>query len=258
MASVDLTYIADLWEENQECLKQRLGQSDSALFGARWVFMPQVPAPRFNHVSKVRVSMAAVDELIAQCRSFFRLKGMPGCCIMTTPATQPSDLAERLYRLGFTTETVPVMIWDGRTLPSAPREVLVEVVSTEQELLVYRLIRQVFFPDASEQAVHHVRRGVQISYEIGARNYVAYLGGQPVGVGTLFCRGPMAGIYNMGTLPAHRGRGVATAIMAACLQDARELACTHVGLTPTVAGRPLYERLGFHEIYQERYCAERF
>lgn len=255
--AVDLAYVADLWEENQECLKQRLGQSDCALFGARWVFMPQVPAPRFNHVSKVRVPVSMVGDLLEECRHFFRARGLSMNCIMTTPATQPADLGDRLYRLGFTTETNPVMVWDGATLPDSPADVRVEEAPGAQAGLVYQLIRQVFFPDASEAAGQHLRRGVDVSYDIGAVNYVAYIGRQPVGAGTLFRRGLMGGIYNMCTLPAYRGRGVATALMEACLQGARAMGCTHVGLTPTTAGRPLYEKLGFREVYQERYFVER-
>ncbi len=256
--AVDLARVADLWEENQECLKQRLGHSDSARFGARWVFMPQVPAARFNHVSKVRVPSSMVNDLIDECRTFFRQNGLPLCCIMTTPATQPADLGERLYRLGFTTETNPVMIWDGRTLPEVPEGVRVELAPEEQCDLVYQLIRHVFFPDANRSAAHHLRRGVEVSYDLGARNYVAYIGDQPVGAGTLFRRGQMGGIYNMCTLPAYRGRGVATAIIAASLADASRLGCAYVGLTPTTQGRPLYEKLGFTEVYQERYFVERF
>ncbi|HYG59140.1 MAG TPA: hypothetical protein VD902_13855, partial [Symbiobacteriaceae bacterium] len=114
MSEVDLTRVADLWEENQECLKQQLGQSVSSRFGARWVLMPEAPFPRFNHISCVRVSPDAVDELVAEGRSFFRAHGIPHCCFMVTPATQPVDLGARLYRLGYTSETNPVMVWNGR------------------------------------------------------------------------------------------------------------------------------------------------
>jgi GNAT superfamily N-acetyltransferase len=66
----------------------------------------------------------------------------------------------------------------------------------------------------------------------------------------------MGGIYNMCTLPEYRGRGIARAILARCIQAAEESGCQMIGLTPTPMGRPLYERMGFRELYQERYFVE--
>lgn len=254
---LDLTHVADLWEENQEYLKQRLGQSESTQFGARWVVMPEAPYPRFNHASRIRISADQTEDLVEACRHFFRDQGLPISCLMVTPATCPVDLGARLYRLGFTSETNPVMLWDGTPLPPVAPLVTVDRAPRDQAGMVFELIRRVFFPNATPKSLTMGRRGVDISYEIDAVNYVAYFCGRPAGAGMLFCRGEMAGIYNMCTLPEFRGRGIATAILNAIVADARDRGCTHVGLTPTTMGRPLYERLGFREIYQERYFVER-
>ena len=254
---LDLVRVADLWEENQEYLKQRLGQSHSTKFGARWVTMPETPYPRFNHVSRIRVRQELVGPLIAESRAFFRERGLLGSCLLITPATQPLDLGNQLYRLGFTAEVNPVMIWDGTPVRWINPQVTVERAARGQAEQVFELIRRVFFPGANEATLMMGRRGVETSYDVGALNYIAYYEGRPVGAGMLFCWGGMGGIYNMCTLPEFRGRGVAKAVMAACLADARALQCEYVGLTPTVMGRPLYEQLGFREHYQERYFVER-
>lgn len=257
MKPLDLVRVADLWEENQEYLKQRLGQSHSTRFGARWVTMPETPYPRFNHVSRIRVQQEAVGPLVAESRAFFREQRVPNSCLLVTPATLPSDLGNQLYRLGFTAEINPVMIWDGTPVRWTNPAVEVLRAPRSQVEQVFELIRRVFFPSANEATLAMGRRGVETSYDVGAHNYIAYCEGRPVGAGMLFCWGGMGGIYNMCTLPEFRGRGVARAIMAACLSDARALHCEHVGLTPTAMGRPLYEQLGFRELYQERYFVER-
>lgn len=255
---MDLIRAADLWEENQEYLKQCLGYSNSSRYGAHWVLMPDVPFPKFNHASRIRLAPEAVDGLVAECRDFFRTRRLPFCSIMTTPATEPADLPARLYRLGFTSETNPVMLWDGTPIEGAAPEIRVEAVGPAHSAQLFDLIQAVFFPGAGYETLTMGRRAVAISYEIGARNYIAYWKGQPAGAGMLYCRNGMGGIYNMCTLPQYRERGLATAILAAIMADAAGLGCEGVGLTPTAMGRPLYERLGFREIYEERYFMERF
>lgn len=255
---MDLAYLADLWEENQESLKQHLGESDSHAFGARWVLMPTAPYPRFNHVGCIRIAGDQVDDLVASARQFYMEHGIRMAAFLTTPATQPPDLAARLIQRGFWTESVPVMVWDGTPLPAfhPPGLRVVTMVPGEIDLF-WSVMRQVFFPGAAGAPLAAGRRGVEISCAIGATNYVAFLGQQPVGAGTLYIRGKMGGVYNLCTLPAFQRLGVATAVLRACLADALAAGCEYVGLTPTEMGRRLYERLGFREAYREVYLSQR-
>jgi len=255
---VELAVVADLWEENQEFLRQRLGKSESLMFGARWILTPEVPVPRFNHVSMVRVSSESVPDLVSECRDFFQLRGLPAYCFLVTPATQPVNLDHRLSAMGFAMQTNPVMIWDGKTYPSENTSVVVVPAPESMAGLVHWLIRQVFFPSMTDADGQHLRQGVRVTYDIGARNFVAYLDNEPVGVASVFCHRGMAGIYNMGTVHRCRGRGVASALMTACLAEASRQGCRYVGLTPTPVGRPMYNRFGFRELYLERYMAKPF
>lgn len=255
---MDLVQLADLWEENQECLKQHLGRSDSREFGARWVYMPTVPTPRYCHVSRIRVEEGEVDQLIAAARDFFRERGIPACSLLVTPATRPASLGVRLLRLGFRAESNPVMLREAGAPVRVWRNqsVRVERAAPGQLDLFWDLLRQTFFAGAPPDVLAEGRRGAEISFAIGAVNYIAYLDGQPAGAGTLFLRGPMGGIYNMCTLPRFRRCGVASAVLAACIADGGALGCRVLGLTPTPMGRPLYERLGFREVYQELYFSQ--
>lgn len=257
VTAVDLVRVADLWEENQEHLKQQLGHSDSRRFGAHWVLMPESPFPRFNHAGCVRVEQGEVAGLITECRAFFREQGVPTCALLVSPATQPVDLGQRLQGLGFSCELNPVMIWQGKELPVASPRIRVERAGADKEALVFHLLQRVFFPGASEDNLEAGRRGVRVAYAIGAIHYIAYWENRPAGAGMLFPHGGMGGIYNMCTLPEFRGQGVATAVMAAIMEDAWRAGCEYVGLTPTIMGRPLYQRLGFREAYRERYYAQR-
>lgn len=255
---MDLAYLADLWEENQESLKQHLGESASREHGARWVLMPTAPYPRFNHVGCIRVESDQVDDLIASARRFFAASGIRTAAYLITPATRPAGLADRLIQQGYWSESVPVMVWDGTPLPAHhPPGLRVRRMPPGETELFWHVLRQVFFPGATGAPLAAGRRGVEVSAEIGATNYVAFLGEQPVGAGTLYIRGKMGGVYNLCTLPAFQRLGVATAIMGFCVADARAAGCEYVGLTPTEMGRRLYERLGFREAYRELYLSQR-
>ncbi|MFL5821414.1 MAG: GNAT family N-acetyltransferase [Solirubrobacteraceae bacterium] len=60
--------------------------------------------------------------------------------------------------------------------------------------------------------------------------------------------GDDCGIWNVGTLPETRGRGLGTGLMRQALIDARERCCATTSLQATAMGRPLYARLGYREL----------
>ena len=57
--------------------------------------------------------------------------------------------------------------------------------------------------------------------------------------------GRCAYIMNMYVRPDYRRRGIATAILALLVTDARERGSGRIALEATEAGRPLYEKYGF-------------
>src|SRR5439155_24904846 len=76
----------------------------------------------------------------------------------------------------------------------------------------------------------------------GWRVWLAHRGGVPAGAAYTYHDGSSLGIYQVGTLPEHRGNGVARAIMLAILRTSRTDVVT---LTATDQGRSLYAALGF-------------
>jgi GNAT superfamily N-acetyltransferase len=78
--------------------------------------------------------------------------------------------------------------------------------------------------------------------------YLARVGGEPVAcLGALSADGD-CGIYLVATLPAARGRGLASGLLRQALRDARESGCTTSSLQATKAGFPVYERLGYRDV----------
>jgi GNAT superfamily N-acetyltransferase len=56
---------------------------------------------------------------------------------------------------------------------------------------------------------------------------------------------------NMYTLPAWRGRGVATTLLTHVISYVRTTPCDRIWLHATAQGRPLYEKAGFAATHEE-------
>ncbi|HET7590929.1 MAG TPA: GNAT family N-acetyltransferase [Solirubrobacterales bacterium] len=83
--------------------------------------------------------------------------------------------------------------------------------------------------------------------ESGIRWLGAFAGEEAVGcVGTIVV-GDDACITGVATPPEHRGRGIASWLLARALAEARAAGLTTASLQATRAGAPLYERLGFRD-----------
>ncbi len=69
--------------------------------------------------------------------------------------------------------------------------------------------------------------------------------GQPAGGGYVYDDTAVGGAYWIATLPEHRGKGVARALVRTMLENMPDRPMT---LTATAAGEPLYRSLGFGEV----------
>lgn len=64
----------------------------------------------------------------------------------------------------------------------------------------------------------------------------------------LYCKNGNAGIHEVGTLEAYRGRGIAKALLQHAFAIAKEKGCTCATLQASPMGMPLYESLGFEDV----------
>lgn len=71
------------------------------------------------------------------------------------------------------------------------------------------------------------------------------VGGEPVSTSALYVTGATAGVYNVATLPDHRGRGFGEALTAAAARAGADRGATHAILQASQAGEPVYRRMGY-------------
>jgi ribosomal protein S18 acetylase RimI-like enzyme len=71
---------------------------------------------------------------------------------------------------------------------------------------------------------------------------------QRVAAAVAYDHGGDCGIYNVGTMPHARRQGLATALTAQLLHDARQRGCTSASLQATEMAEHLYAELGFRDL----------
>lgn len=108
----------------------------------------------------------------------------------------------------------------------------------------------------SFRAPAHVHAGFGASFRsvlshAAGLHFVALVDGEPAGAVSLFHHSGQGGVYNVGTLPAFRGQGVATTLLLHLLVVARQLGLAQLILQAVHHGpaQPIYERVGFRTCF---------
>jgi GNAT superfamily N-acetyltransferase len=85
----------------------------------------------------------------------------------------------------------------------------------------------------------------------GVRRYMAYRSGEPAGAAAMRLDGGVAQLMGAATLPAHRRRGVQTALLHGRLGEAARRGCDLAVVTTQPGSKSLQnvQRLGFHLLY---------
>ncbi len=148
----------------------------------------------------------------------------------------------------------PVMVREPGAAPERGRvgeDVSAIPVSDADQLAVAEhVMTAVFTPATLEPEMRGLVHPPRLLGVPGWREWLAYRADVPAGAAYTFDDGTSVGVYQVTTLPEHRGNGVARAIMARILDRYREAPVT---LTATEQGRGLYEQLGFVTIAEARW-----
>lgn len=120
-------------------------------------------------------------------------------------------------------------------------------VTNEQTRLAFAHITGVAF-EIPFEVCREIYGGAQ-AWAGSFQGYVGYANGLPVTTAATVVTGDVAGIYSVATLPNHRGKGYAEAIMREALGQVRESTGIEATvLQSTTTGLPLYERMGYRQI----------
>ena len=103
-------------------------------------------------------------------------------------------------------------------------------------------------PPSFVEAMRRVAGALGLGADAAVQHYLGLLDGRPVSTSAVILAGGTAGIYNVGTLEGHRGRGIGAALTLAPLYDARARRHRIGTLQSSPLAYSLYERIGFREV----------
>jgi GNAT superfamily N-acetyltransferase len=210
-----------------------------------------VPSPLFNPVLRATVPAEEVPALVDEAREWYRQRRLPWSWYVG-PASGPAAIAPELERRGFAKVTEPPgMAADLRDLEQLDPGLPVTVARVSDRAAVDAWF-SVFAPAfelsrAAAMAFRDLILAGGLDDSAPMRNYIAYVGSEPVATGSLVPAAGVGGIYNIATRANRRGRGIGRAMTWALMREAADLGYRAAILWSTAAGLPVYRRLGFVE-----------
>jgi GNAT superfamily N-acetyltransferase len=213
--------------------------------------LSHLPFPLFNSVVGARFDAdqadAAIEARVGDCRD----RNVP-MLWWTGPSTTPSDLGARLERRGFLLEPAVGMAGDIHAITAQSSEQAIEVEAVEDAagLTTWsRVLCQAFgAPQTFGEAFGDLAATVGLGPSSPFRHFLGRVGGEPVATCSLFLGAGVAGIYDVGTLPERRRRGIGAAITRAAVAEAAAVGYRVAILHSSDLGRHMYRSLGFEAV----------
>lgn len=197
----------------------------------------------FNIVCRARV--ADVASAVRRVRAQF---GDRAFSWWAGPGDLPPSLGDGLVAEGLErAESELAMRADLQHIDIPARACRVQRVRTAAELAAFAHITAANWtpPDPNVIAFYARAAHAILDPRCPLRFYLGYVDDEPVATCEITISGDIAGVYNVATLVAHRGRGIGSTMVALPLVDARNEGATCAFLQAASGAESIYRRIGF-------------
>lgn len=184
---------------------------------------------------------------IARARGFFEVRRLPWSVVAAPEATASVARVSREAGLPLMAPLPAMLLSPLRLDPRHVPALEVREVAAPEDSADFVATAAAGFnaPRAVFEAFCHPRLlAATQDYAL----YVGYSEGRPVATATRLTASRIAGVYNIATLPAYRGRGFGEAMTARATLDGLREGALASYLQATPMGFPVYRRMGFHHV----------
>lgn len=200
---------------------------------------PQLP---FNNFAAPTSAPRDPAALLERARCFFATSGVTWMLSTTDETVALSHVARAA---GMQPGQEPGMLLAPIAgIPPVAPGLSIEVVSNVTTLRVYNDTMTSGF-GSGPWAQHELLDSRALIDAIGITNYLGRVDGEPVATALLFSCHRIAGLFNISTAPAYRGRGFGAAMTWRAAADGAADGCLGAYLQASEMGAPVYARLGF-------------
>jgi GNAT superfamily N-acetyltransferase len=217
------------------------------------------PTPTHAAVSRLRTTVAELDDVIAEVRALLRQHGYVGCSWYVGPSCRPDGLAALLSTRGFVPATRPPFepTYTVMTLTTAPPAggatpgIEARVVQSYAEYEAALRAGLEGINESEEDIQNWVAAAPSFWHHengVAKKTHIAFVDGKVVGLG-FFSPGPDAVLLGgSAVLPAFRGRGVYRALVTSRWREAVKMGRAALTVHAGEMSRPILARCGFEEI----------
>ena len=212
--------------------------------------------PLFNGLFRTRLSPEDVALTVQEAVTVAQQRDLPFYW-WVGPSDTPADLSARLEAAGLPYDgDVPGMSADLHAIPPAaslpiPTAATLERITTPAGIQASESVLQTCFrlpPDVAAGSLAGTLADFAAPDSHGWRYYLARVEDQPAAAGAILCADGVAGVHAVATHPDHRRKGLAAALVALGLRDARAAGYRIGALQSSDMAISVYERLGFGHV----------
>lgn len=223
----------------------------------RQVMSPNMPNWLTNAVFDCQADEHSINELIeGVIQSYTEHNVIPywRVCPDDTPASLADDLIKKGFELRETQIAMSVDLAKLDESITLADNITLERIASADEL---RTKHPSFMQDRPGMAalMRELFDYHGYSPESVWQHYVGLLDGKPVAYGSAFYATGVVGIYNVGTFPEARKRGIGSAITKQLLLDARDRGYRVGTLQSSQMGLNMYQKMGFKRYFDIDYYA---
>jgi hypothetical protein len=185
----------------------------------------------WSYATNVNLNEKTLQKSIEKIVSFFKEKGRRPT-VYFTPSTRPRNLPQILERSGFKPKYNDAWMFYERNEPkiAMPQGFVIKEVKTKAEIKIFVNTLNKSYSGATPEEPYgaippEYGKCLYDSFKGSARgirtiHYLGILSKKPVALSTLIYSGRFGCIYNIGTIPSFRGKGIGTAITMHTVADA--------------------------------------
>ncbi len=215
-------------------------------------YISGVPFPLCNSIMRANFSPEDPGREVREALAPFKSRRLP-MFWWTGPATRPVGLEHRLQEEGLLlTERVPGMAAELHSIETtipAPLDLEIREVrdgkSLDAWIEVFRIGNEL--PEGMAAFFHNAMFHIGFHQDVPYKHYLGLWRDQPVACSSVYLGDGAAGLYNVTTLPAFRGRGIGSAVTLRLIRVAKDRGATLGILHATRMGLPIYRKMGFTE-----------